>query len=88
MTALAHLYTSGVLWLLSLVAKDAIAAIYRRGQIDGMTELRDFMRGDLTVHHVAREAERMRSYNDGFRDAMRYFDADETPDDAPSERVM
>jgi hypothetical protein len=47
MKALRHLYTSGVLWLLSLVAKDAVAAIYRRGQVDGMTELRDFMRGDL-----------------------------------------
>jgi hypothetical protein len=88
MKALRHLYTSGVLWLLSLVAKDAIAAIYRRGQVDGMTELRNFMRGDLTTHHVAREAERMRSYNDGFRDAMRYLGDDEPQDDAPSERVM
>jgi len=82
-----HLYTSGVLWLLSVVAKDAVAAIYQSGREDGMTALRDFMRRDLIAHHVAREAERLRSYHQGYRDAMRVY-GDEPQDDAPRERVM
>lgn len=87
MKALRQLYTLGVLWLLSVVATDAADAIYRSGREDGMTELRDFMRRDLIAHHVAREAERLRSYQQGFRDAMRFY-GDEPQDDAPIERVM
>jgi hypothetical protein len=83
-----RLYTRGVLWLLSVVATDAAEAIYRSGREDGMTALRDFMRGDLHAMHAASVAERLRSYNHGFRDALRYLGADETPDDAPIERVM
>ena len=76
-----------MLWLLSVVAKDAADAIYRSGHEDGMTELRDFMRRELTAVQVATAADRMRSYNQGYRDAMRFY-GDESADDAPSERVM
>jgi hypothetical protein len=88
MKALTHLYTRGVLWLLSVVAAEAVAAIHAVGREDGMTALRDFMRRDLTAMHAASVADRLRSYQQGFRDAMRVYGADEPQDDAPSERVM
>jgi hypothetical protein len=80
------IYTRGVLWLLSVVAKDAVDTIYKHGHEDGMTELRDFMRRELTSVHVASATDRMRSYNQGYRDAMRFYG--DVPDDAPIERVM
>jgi hypothetical protein len=88
MKALHRLYTFAVLWLLSVIATDAAEAIYRHGHEDGMTELRDFMRRDLAAVHAAATEQRMRSYNRGFSDAMRMFDADEPTEDAPIERVM
>jgi hypothetical protein len=86
MTALHRLYMLGVLWLLSVIAQDAAEVIYKHGREDGMTELRDFMRRELTAVHVASATDRMRSYNLGYRDAMRYLGADEPQDDA-SEQV-
>lgn len=88
MTHLHRLYTLGVLWLLSVVAKDAAASLYRHGHEDGMTELRAFMRRELQAVHLATAADRVRSYNLGYRDALRYLDADEPVEDAPIERVM
>jgi hypothetical protein len=87
MTALRHLYTTAVLWLLSVIAKDAAEAIYSHGHEDGANELREFMRRELTAVQVGAATERMRSYNLGFTDAMRLFD-DEPVADAPIERVM
>lgn len=80
------LYTTAVLWLVSVLAKDAAVAIYRRGHEDGAQELRDFMRRELTSVHVASAAERMRSYNLGYRDAMRFYG--DTPPEEPAQRVM
>ncbi len=88
MKALARLYTLGVLWLLSVVAQDAVDAIYKHGHEDGMTELRDFMRRELTAVQAAAVVERVRHYNHGFRDAMRFYGDDEPQDEAPIERVM
>jgi hypothetical protein len=88
MTALHRLYTLGVLWLLSVIAQDAAEVIYKHGREDGMTELRAFMRRELSAVRADAAAERLRSYNNGFRDAMRYLDAEEPLDDAPIERVM
>jgi hypothetical protein len=87
MRALHRLYTLGVLWLLSVVAKDAADTIYKHGHEDGMTELRDFMRRELESVQVAAVVERVRHYNQGYRDAMRFY-GDESADDAPIERVM
>jgi hypothetical protein len=87
MTALRHLYTTAVLWLLSVVAKDAVEAIYSHGHEDGANELRDFMRRELTAVQAATATDRMRSYNRGFTEAMRLFD-DELAAEAPIERVM
>jgi hypothetical protein len=86
MKAFHRLYTRAVLWLLSLVAKDAVEIIYKHGQEDGMTELRAFMRRDLEKVYAATSVERMRCYNRGFCDAMRLY-GDE-PDKTPIERVM
>ena len=82
MKALRQCYTLGVLWLLSVVAQDAADAIYRSGHEDGMTELRDFMRRELTAVQVATAADRLRSYNQGYRDAMRFYGADVPQADA------
>jgi hypothetical protein len=88
MMRFAHLYDVAVLWLLSIIGQRVVDTIYKHGHEDGMTELRDFMRRDLTAMHAASATERMRSYNMGYRDAMRYLGEDEPLDDAPIERVM
>jgi hypothetical protein len=86
MTRLRQRYTLGVLWLLSVIAKDAAASIYRRGHEDGMTELRDFMRRELTAVQAASAANQLRLYNQGFNDAMRLYG--DVPNETPIERVM
>lgn len=85
---LTRAYDLAVLWLLSVIAKDAAETLYRHGHEDGANELRDFMRRELQAVQVATAADRMRAYNNGFRDAMRYLDADEPIAEAPIERVM
>lgn len=77
-------YTLAVLWLLSVVAQDAADALYRSGHEDGANELREFMRRELTAVQVASAAERMRAYNNGFRDAVRLYG--DTPTEHPGER--
>lgn len=79
-------YTLGVIWLLSVFARDAADAIYKFGHEDGMTELRDFMRRELTAVQAASAADRMRLYNQGFTDAMRLYG--DMPRETPIERVM
>lgn len=79
-------YDLAVLWLLSVVAPRAAETIYRHGQDDGAQELRDFMRRELIAVQAASAAERMRSYNQGYRDAMRFYG--DVPDETPIERVM
>lgn len=88
MTRLHRLYTLGVLWLLSLVGKDAVEAIYRHGHDDGEQHVRDFMRRELQAVQVGAATDRMRSYHRGYRDALRFLDGDEPIADAPIERVM
>lgn len=80
------LYTTAVLWLVSVLAKDAAVAIYRHGYTDGAQELRDFMRRELTAVHAACAADRLRAYNQGFTDAMRFYG--DTPPEEPAPRVM
>jgi hypothetical protein len=84
----AHVYDVALLWLLSLIGARVVETIYKHGREDGMTDLRAFMRRELTAVRADAAAERLRSYNNGFRDAMRYLDAEEPQDDAPIERVM
>jgi hypothetical protein len=86
MMRLRQLYTLGVLWLLSACAHDAADALYKSGHEDGMTELRDFMRRELTAVQVTHAAAYARAYNHGFSDAMRLYG--DTPRETPIERVM
>jgi hypothetical protein len=88
MMRFSHVYDVALLWLLSIIGQRVVATIYKHGREDGMTELREFMRRELTAVQAAAAAERMRSYNVGFRDAMRMVGADEPIADAPIERVM
>lgn len=84
MKRLHQLYTLGVLWLLSVCAHGAADALYESGREDGMTELRSFMRRELTAVNAASAADRMRAYNQGFTDAMRLYG--DTPTERPGER--
>lgn len=86
MRALQRFYTLGVLWLLSAVAKNAAGLIYDYGRADGIDELREDMRCELVKVQVACATDRMRAYNQGYRDAMRFYG--DVPDEAPKERVM
>lgn len=85
MTRLTRAYHLAVLWLLSIVAKDVVETIYHRGHEDGSNELREFMRRELMAVQAATAADRMRAYNNGFRDAMRFYD--DEPIAEPVERV-
>jgi hypothetical protein len=88
MKALARLYTLGVLWLLSVFAKDAAKAIYTHGHDDGANALREHMREDLVRAMAAAASDRVRSYRRGFNDATWLF-GDEPGDNVkPTERVM
>jgi hypothetical protein len=82
-----QVYDLAVLWLLSHLGRRVVETIYKHGHEDGMTELRDFMRRELLANDAARVADRLRLYNQGYRDAMRFY-GDEPQDDAPIERVM
>jgi hypothetical protein len=83
MRALHHLYTSCVLWLLSVTAKDVVAAIHKVGYDDGMQALHK----DIVRACAISATDRMRAYNQGYRDAMRFY-GDDSADEAPIERVM
>lgn len=81
----AQLYDLAVLWLLSAVARRTVETIYQHGHDDGEHELREFMRRELTAIQAANVADRMRAYNNGFRDAMRFYG--DTPRDMQTEQV-
>ncbi len=87
MRALRRLYTLAVLWLLSVIAKDAAGIIYDYGHTDGVNELREEMRVELVKLHAASSTERLRAYDRGFADAMRLYDADDLDDVRPGEQV-
>lgn len=81
-----QVYDLAVLWLLSHVGRRVVETIYQHGYDDGVQALREDMRAELVKVQVASATDRMRSYNMGFADAMRYFD--DEPQDEPIERVM
>jgi len=81
-----QIYDLALLWLLSHLGQRVVETIYKHGHEDGMTELRNFMRRELTAVDAARVADRLRLYNQGYRDAMRFYG--DVPDDAPIDRVM
>jgi hypothetical protein len=86
MTRLRQLYDLAVRWLLDVCAPRVHEAIYKHGHEDGMTELRDFMRRELTAVQVTHAAAYARAYNSGFSDAMRLYG--DMPRETPTERVM
>jgi hypothetical protein len=85
MRALTDAYHRAVLWLLSRAARRAVETIYARGHEDGVNELRAWMRRELMEVQVAQAADRARSYQQGFREALRLVD--DEPQGAIIERV-
>lgn len=82
-----RLYDLAVLWLLSALARRTVETIYNHGHDDGANALREFMRQELLDVQAACAADRIRAYNNGFRDAMGIYG--EVPDEPPpAERVM
>jgi hypothetical protein len=87
MRALSRLYTLTVLWLLSVVAKNAAGIIYDFGHADGANALREEMRAELVKLHAASSTERMRAYDRGFADALHLYDDEADLTALPGEQV-
>lgn len=71
MIGLRERYTLAVLWLLSVCATRAVAAIHADGYTAGGIALREHMRAELLALNAAREAERAREFANGFAAGLR-----------------